>query len=239
MVRQLIELAVRAGGEIETDKVIQIQCRQSQILAFTVHDVLNGHHLAIAEVGTDQVRVVDPAVVDVPAGLHLCLQLLDNIAFLDQRVGQIDPGDFAECLSEYLGFVFVSGNGFRDDVDVHAPELLGSLDEPLHLLHLLFFRQSRILECLIHPLLGGIRILICTGLKTEPQSHRANRSAQKEGFRIFIVLEHIQPRSSCFGLFETRQRVSVRSGFPSIALLPLFLETEPNRDVRFRSLRRK
>ena len=132
-------------------------------------------------------------------------------------MSQIDAGNLTECFSQNLGFVFMSGNGFRDDVDVHAPELLGSLDEPLHLFHLLFFAQSRFLERLVDPLLGGIRILICTGLKTEPQSYRADRSAQKEGFRILIVLEHIQPRSSCFGVFETRQLEPVRFGFPYIA----------------------
>ena len=46
--------------------------------------------------GADQVRIVDPAVIEVLAGLHLCLDFFDNVAFLDDVVGDLDAGDGGE-----------------------------------------------------------------------------------------------------------------------------------------------
>ena len=53
--RQLVKFAVRPGGKVEPDEIVKIQGGQGKILAGTVHDVFNGHYLAIPEVGTDQV----------------------------------------------------------------------------------------------------------------------------------------------------------------------------------------
>jgi hypothetical protein len=84
-------------------------------------------------VGADQVGIVDIGVVDVLARLHLGLQLLDHVAFADQVVRDLDAGDVGERLGQRFGFIFVGGDRFRDDLDVHAGKRLGGIDEPLHL----------------------------------------------------------------------------------------------------------
>jgi hypothetical protein len=99
--------------------------------------------LLVAEVRADQVGIVDPAVVDVLAGLHLRLELLDDVAFLDQVVRQLDAGDLAEGLGQRLRFVFMRGDRLRDDLDLHAGEGLRGIDEPLHLLLLLLLGERR------------------------------------------------------------------------------------------------
>ena len=96
--------------------------------------------------GADQVGIVDPAVIDVLAGLHLGLQLLDHVTFLDDVVLDLDAGDLGERLGQRLRFIFVRRDGFRHDVDFHALEGLGGLGEPLQLLHLVVLRQGRGLE---------------------------------------------------------------------------------------------
>jgi hypothetical protein len=63
--------------------------------------------LLVAPVRADQVGVVDIGVIDVFAGLHLRLQLLDHVAFADQVVGDLDAGDLGEGLGQHLGFIFV------------------------------------------------------------------------------------------------------------------------------------
>ena len=55
------------------------------------HVVRQDHGLTIAEVGADQIAIVDPAIIDVLAGLHLGLQLLDHVAFLDQVMIEVLP----------------------------------------------------------------------------------------------------------------------------------------------------
>ena len=92
------------------------------VLALAGHVVRQDHRLAIAEVRADQIGVVDPAVIDVLAGLHLGLQLLDHVAFLDQVVLDLDAGDFGEGLRQRPGFILVRRDGFRHDVDFHALE---------------------------------------------------------------------------------------------------------------------
>ena len=109
---------------------------QGHILALARHPVGQVDHEAVSEVGADQVGVVDVGVEDVLAGLHLGLQLLDDVTFLNQIVGDLDAGDLFEGLGEDFRLVFVSRNGFRDDLDFHALEGLGGLDEPFHFLHL-------------------------------------------------------------------------------------------------------
>jgi hypothetical protein len=154
LVGQLIELAVRTGGEGLADEVVDVQARQRHVLALAGHPVGQVDHVAVAEVRADQVGVVDVGVKDVLARLHLSLQLLDHVAFLDQVVGDLDAGDLLEGLGQDLGFVLVGRNGLGDDLDRHALEGLGRLDEPLHLLHLLVLGERRRLKFVVHPLLG-------------------------------------------------------------------------------------
>ncbi len=108
--------------------------------------------------GTDEVRVADPAVVDGLARLHRSLQLLDHVAFLDQVVLDGDAGDLAERTGEGLGLVLVGGDGFgdhRDLLDAFGLELGRSVDEPLELGRLLGLAQGRWLELAVDPSLGG------------------------------------------------------------------------------------
>ena len=138
--RQLVDLAIRTGGERDTNEVVQVECRECVVLGLTLDHVADGHGLAITEVRADQVRVVDVAVVDIFARLHLCLQLLDDIALLHQVVPQLDACNFTERTGQGLGLVFVRGDGLRCDVDFHAAERLGRFDEPAQLFHLLLRR---------------------------------------------------------------------------------------------------
>ncbi len=101
----------------------------------------------------DEIGVVDPAVVDIAAGLHLGLDLLDDVAFLDDVVLHPDTGDLGKGLGQRLGLVLVRGDRLGDDADIQVGEGLGGIDEPLHLLHLIFLGQRRGLELVIDPLL--------------------------------------------------------------------------------------
>ncbi len=193
--RQLIDLAVRPGGEGNTDEVIKIQRRQGVILGLVLDHVADGDRLAVAEVGADQVGVVDVTVVDVLAGLHLRLQLLDHVAFLHQVVPQANAGDLAEGASQRLGFVFVGGDGFRRHVDFHAAEWLGRLDEPLELLHLLFGRQRRGAELRFQPFLRGVFIGIGPGRTRQSGQRQQGRQCHAmSGF--VVVFEHELPPSN-------------------------------------------
>ncbi len=89
--------------------------------------------------------------------MHRGLQFLDHVAFLDQVVLDLDPGDFLECLGQCLGFVFMGGDGFRyhrDLLDTLGLELAGGIDEPLHLAELLRLAERGRLELLVNPQLG-------------------------------------------------------------------------------------
>ncbi|MEY9203068.1 hypothetical protein ABIF05_002178 [Bradyrhizobium elkanii] len=159
LVGQLVELAVRRRGERLADEVVDVEHRVGDVLALTLHVVRQDDGLAVAEVGADQVGVVDPAVIDVLARLHLGLQLLDDVTFLDDVVLELDAGQFGERLGQRLRFIFVRRDRFRDDVDLHALEGFGGLGEPLELLLLVFLRQRRGLEfrdpLLDHGIVGG------------------------------------------------------------------------------------
>ena len=163
LVGQLVDLAVRRGGEGDADEVLDIQGWRSEILAFIGHQVGDGFGLAVAKVRTDQVGIVNPAVVDILVGLHLGLQLLHHVAFLQQVVGQLDPGDFSERLGQYLGFILVGGEGFRHHVDLHPTERFRGLDKPLELLKLLFGREGGRFEFAADPFFRGIFIRIGPG----------------------------------------------------------------------------
>jgi hypothetical protein len=53
-------------------------------------------------VRTDQIGVVDVAVLQVAVRLHLRLNRLNDLAFAEILVGYLDPGDFEEGLGECL-----------------------------------------------------------------------------------------------------------------------------------------
>jgi hypothetical protein len=94
-------------------------------------------------VGADQVGIVDIGVVDVLAGLHLRLQLLDDVAFADQVMRDLDAGDGvkagASTFDSYSCVVSVS-----DTTLMSMPaKRLGGIDEPLHFLFLIGARKRR------------------------------------------------------------------------------------------------
>ena len=155
LVGQLIEVTVRCRGERLADEVVDVEHRIGDVLRLTLHPFRQVDRLAVTEVGADEVGVVDPAVIDVLAGLHLGLDLLDDVTFLDDVVLDLDAGDLLERLGERAGFVFVHGQRFGDDVDLHALEGGSGFDEPLHLLHLVVLGEGRRLEFAVDPLLGG------------------------------------------------------------------------------------
>ena len=158
LVGQLVELAIRRGGEAGADEVLQVQPWIGVGLARTGHVVGQVHDLAVAVVRADQVGVGHPAVVDRLARLHRGLQLLHHIAFLDQVMLDLDAGDLLEGLGQRLGFIVVRGDGLgdhRDLLDALGLQGLGGIDEPFHLRGLLVLVQGRGLELGIDPFLRG------------------------------------------------------------------------------------
>ena len=119
------------GGEADADEVGEVERRAGDVLAFARHPVGEVAHLLVAPVRADQVRVVDIGVVDVLAGLHLGLQLFDDVAFADQVVRDLDAGDGGEGRREDLRFKLVRGDGLGDDLDLHALVGRGRLGEPV------------------------------------------------------------------------------------------------------------
>ncbi|VVN54415.1 hypothetical protein PS687_01607 [Pseudomonas fluorescens] len=163
LVGQLVDLAVRRGGERQADKVLEVEGRRGEVLAFVGHQVGDRFGLAVAKVRTDQVGIVDPAVIDVLVGLHLGLQLLHHVTFLQQVVGQLDAGDFTEGLGQHLGLVLMGGEGFRHHVDLHPTERFRRLDKPLQLFELLGFGEGGRFELAADPFLRGIFVRIGPG----------------------------------------------------------------------------
>jgi hypothetical protein len=157
LIRELVDLAVRGCGEADADEVVHIQGRKGHISPFSSHPVRQRDDLAVAEVGPDEIGVVDPGVIDVAVRLHLGLQLLDHVPLLDQIVGELDSGQLGERLCQHLGFVDVSVDGLGDHIDLHPPVGLGCLDEPLQLRPLLVTRQGGRCE-LVKPLLDRWRL---------------------------------------------------------------------------------
>ena len=143
LVGQLVDVAIRRGGEFQADEVVEIEAGIGDVLAFVCHPLGQRACLLVAPMGADQVRVVDIGVVDVLARLHLRLQLLDHVAFADQIMGDLDAGDVGERLGERLGFIFMGGQRFGNDLDLHAGEGFRRIDEPLHFLFLIGARQAR------------------------------------------------------------------------------------------------
>ena len=105
---------------VGADEVGEVEVRVGDVLAFVGHPVGQAARLLVAPVGADQVGVVDIGVIDVLARLHLGLQLLDDVAFADQVVRDLDAGDGGERRRQHLRFVLMRGDGFGHDLDVHA-----------------------------------------------------------------------------------------------------------------------
>ena len=96
-------------------------------------------------------------------------------------MSDLDTGNLLESLGQCGRLVAMSRDGFGNDLDLHSTERLGSLYEPLHFLHLLFFRERGGLEFLINPLFGGC--LICVSLRRSksrsPNNQRHRRHPGK------------------------------------------------------------
>ena len=110
--RQLIQLAIRAGGKRCPDEIIQIQRGQGHVSAFVCHPIRQVAYLLVPPMGADQIAVIDVGVIDVLARLHLRLQLFHHITFADQVVGDLDPGDRGKRRCQHLAFVFMGRDGF-------------------------------------------------------------------------------------------------------------------------------
>ena len=158
LVRQLIELAVRPGGEADADEVLNVQGGRGEGRAFAGHEVGKRHDVAVAGVGADEVGVVDVGVIDVAPGLHLRLQLLDDVALLNEVVGDLQAGDVGEGAGEHLGFVGVRGQRLGDHADAHAPQRRRRFGEPGQFGKLLIAGEGGGLKLLIDPAggLGGV-----------------------------------------------------------------------------------
>ena len=102
LIGQLVELAVGRGAEGLADEVVDVERRQGDVLALAGHEVGQRDRLVVAIVRADQVGVVDTAVIDVLAGLHLGLQLLDDIGLLDEVVLTLMPVSSVNALASVL-----------------------------------------------------------------------------------------------------------------------------------------
>ncbi len=78
----------------------------------------------------DGVGVVDEAVVDAVARLHLVLHGVDHVTFADDVMGQVDAGQLAKRGSEHFAFIHVRGQAFGYGLYIHTAEGFGSLGEP-------------------------------------------------------------------------------------------------------------
>ena len=65
----------------------------------------------------------------------------------------------SKALVSVVRLVGVRRNAFRHDLDRHALEGLGRLDEPFHLLQLVVLRQDGRLELVVDPFLGGRHLI--------------------------------------------------------------------------------
>ncbi len=159
LIGKLVELAVRRGREGFADEVVDVEVGVGDVLALVRHEVGQAAGLLVAPVRADQVRVVDIGVIDVLARLHLRLQFFDHVAFADQVMGDLDAGDRGKGGCQNLRFVFMRGDRFGNDLDLHAGKRLCRIDEPLHFRflggavergHVADFLVQELL-CLVHP----------------------------------------------------------------------------------------
>ena len=145
LVGQLVKLLVRSGSETGADEVFQIQTRVGPLFAGTCHVVGQVHDLAVAVVGTNQVGVGNPTVINGFTRLHRGLQFLNHVTLLNQVVLNGNAGDFSESLGQGFGLIFMGGNGLRHHGNFfHALGLqfFSGFDEPFHLGHLFVFGQG-------------------------------------------------------------------------------------------------
>jgi hypothetical protein len=111
--------------------------RIGDVLAFLGHPFGEIDRLAVTEVSADEIGIVDPAVIDILARLHLGLDLLDHVTFLDDVVLDLDAGDFLKGLGQRLRFILMDGQGLGRDVDFHSLVGFGRFGKPLHFLQLI------------------------------------------------------------------------------------------------------
>ena len=104
---QLVQLAIGCGGEAGANEVFQVQIGVGEVFALAGHVVGQVQNLAVAVVGSDQVRVADPAVINRLTRLHGGLQFFNHIALLDDVVLDLDASDFLKRFGQRLGFVLV------------------------------------------------------------------------------------------------------------------------------------
>ena len=205
LVGQLVELAVRAGRELDADEVGEVErrdwsrpCHSPAIQSVRLTACCRRECVPIRS------RVVDVGVVEIAVGLHLRLDRLDDFAFAEDLVVDLDAGDFLEGLGQHLRFVVMRRNAFRQHVDLHALEGLGRLDEPFHFLQLLFLRKRRRLEFGIDPLLGCFDV----GKGWSSWTPRAPATAADAEIRsVFIV---VLPRALAL-VYVSRLRQSYHS----------------------------
>ncbi len=181
LVRKLIQFAVRAGGEGLAHEIVDIQRGQGHVLAFTRHKVGQGNHIPVSGVGSDEVGVVNPTIIEILARCPLGLELFNDIAFLDQIKRDLDAGDLFKGLAQHIGLILVGCDGLGHDLDIHSLKGLGRIDEPLHLLHLFLFCQRRRLKFLVDPLLGGCHVRACRAGKERKQYSHNTCQKQNPG----------------------------------------------------------
>ena len=142
LIRKLIQLAVRRGGETEPDEVIQIQRRQGHTAPLTGDEVAQYQHLALTKMLANQVAVADVTVIQRQLQLTLRAQLVDHIIFTGDLVHHADTGQLAEQRRQHIGLVPVCVNALRNHPHRHAAERPGRLDKPLQLAALQLSRQG-------------------------------------------------------------------------------------------------
>ena len=188
---QLVELAIGCRGEAGTDEVFDVQTRVGVFLACAGHVVGEVQNFAVTVVGTDQVGVRNPAVIDGLARLHGGLQLLNHVTLLDQVVLDLDAGDFFKRLGQSLGLVLMGGDGLGDHRNFFHPfglQFLGCVDEPFHLFQLLFLAQGRGLEFAVNPLLGRCFVGPCAV---------SQRAGDRDANRCVPQFHVVSPRLMC------------------------------------------
>ena len=161
LIRQLIKLPVGKCRERQTDEVLEVKAGIRDILAIVGHEIgkRSADDVVIAGMRADEVGIVHPEIVNRFPGLDFHLDLVDQLALVEQFVTDLNARDVGEGLRENLQFVIVDAQNFRHGAEFETFERLRSLDEPFHLGHLLVFGQRRWLKFAIDPFLCCIELL--------------------------------------------------------------------------------
>jgi len=167
LIRQLIELAVRARREGLSDEIVDIKRRQCHVSAFAGHPIGKVRRELQARMRSNQVRVVDVGIIQIAVGLHLSLHGLDDFALTQQLMVHFDAGNFLKRLRQRLRLISVGRDRFRQDIDFHTRERRCRIDEPLHFSNLVVTAKCRWLEFRIDPLFG----LSHAGMAMVAESH--------------------------------------------------------------------